>query len=42
MAFTQTHQPCDKCGSSDGAAINDDGSTYCFVCQNYSGQGGEE
>ena len=40
MAFTATHQPCDKCGSSDGAAVNDDGSTYCFVCQNYSGQGG--
>lgn len=32
----QTHQPCDKCKSSDGAMINEDGSTYCFVCETFT------
>ena len=35
MAFTATHQPCDRCGSSDGVGINDDGSTHCFVCNRH-------
>ena len=30
--FIQTHQPCSHCGSSDGKAINADGSSKCFVC----------
>jgi len=30
--FIQTHQPCSHCGSSDGRAINTDGSSKCFVC----------
>ena len=32
MTFIKTHVGCDVCGSSDGASINDDMSTYCFVC----------
>lgn len=32
MAFVKTHQPCQSCGSSDGLSINEDGSTFCFVC----------
>lgn len=32
MSFVKTHVACPACGSSDGAAINADGSTYCFVC----------
>jgi twinkle protein len=27
------HDGCDKCGSSDGLAVYDDGHTFCFVCQ---------
>lgn len=26
---------CDKCGSSDGREIYDDGHSYCFVCKDY-------
>lgn len=26
------HTACEKCGSSDGNAVYDDGGTYCFVC----------
>lgn len=26
---------CNKCGSSDGNAVYDDGHTYCFVCNTY-------
>jgi twinkle protein len=26
------HIPCEACGSSDGAALYDDGHTHCFVC----------
>ena len=33
--FVKTHQPCDDCGSSDGLAINADGSTHCFVCNEH-------
>jgi twinkle protein len=32
MSFIKTHVACPACGSSDGASINADGSTYCFVC----------
>lgn len=27
--------PCEECGSSDAAALYDDGHTYCFSCQHY-------
>jgi KaiC/GvpD/RAD55 family RecA-like ATPase len=27
------HKNCDKCGSSDGNAIYDDGSSHCWVCK---------
>ena len=40
MAIIQAHQPCDKCGSSDARAFNDDGSSYCFSCQDHSGRSG--
>tara|TARA_B100001094_G_C18195858_1_gene810866 strand:- start:6770 stop:8380 length:1611 start_codon:yes stop_codon:yes gene_type:complete len=33
--FIKTHQPCPDCDSSDGLAINDDGSTHCFVCNEH-------
>lgn len=33
--FIKTHQPCADCGSSDGLAINADGSTHCFVCNEH-------
>lgn len=39
MAFTRTHQQCDKCGSSDALAVNEDGSTKCFSCDSYSRNG---
>lgn len=29
------HQPCPACGSSDGLAVYDSGSGYCFVCFTY-------
>jgi len=32
MPFVRTHKPCPDCGSSDGLAENEDGSTKCFVC----------
>ena len=32
MAFKKTHIPCPKCGGSDPAAMNDDGSIKCFSC----------
>ena len=35
MAFTKTHQPCEKCGSSDALAINADGSKHCFSCDRH-------
>ena len=40
MAFTATHQPCNKCGSSDALSTNDDGSTHCFSCDDHVGGGG--
>src|SRR5210317_1118311 len=39
MAFTNTHQPCPKCGSSDARATNDDGSWHCFSCNSHAGGG---
>ena len=33
MTFVQTNLPCDKCGSSDGAAIDENGWKRCFVCE---------
>ena len=30
------HQPCPKCGSSDALLINDDGSTKCFSCGEFT------
>lgn len=36
MAFIRTHISCEHCGSSDGASLNDDHSTYCFVCSTYT------
>ena len=40
MPFVKFHQPCNECGSSDAASVNDDGSAWCFSCnkhfKNYS------
>ena len=36
MAFTETHQPCADCGSSDALAYNEDGSSFCFNCSKYT------
>ena len=33
MAYKKTHQPCPTCGSSDAISIKEDGSSYCFSCQ---------
>ena len=33
MANFLRHKNCDKCGSSDGNAIYDDGSSHCWVCK---------
>jgi len=30
--FVKTHVPCLSCSSSDGRAIREDGSSFCFVC----------
>ena len=27
------HEECESCGSSDGKAVYNDGSSYCFVCE---------
>ena len=35
MPFIKTHQPCERCGSSDAASLNEDGSTFCFSCNEY-------
>lgn len=32
MANFIKHESCDNCGSSDGKALYDDGSSHCFVC----------
>lgn len=36
MPFLKTHQPCCSCNSSDGLSYNEDGSSYCFVCQTFT------
>jgi len=36
MTFIRTHIPCEHCGSRDGASLNEDGSTYCFVCAKHT------
>ena len=35
------HVPCEHCGSSDNAAVYDDGHIFCFGCQTYTGSDGE-
>lgn len=35
MPFIETHIECVGCGSSDGRSLNEDGSSYCFVCDKY-------
>ncbi len=35
VVAVKTHQPCDKCESSDAVAIYNDGHTYCFSCNTY-------
>jgi len=35
MAFVKIHQPCPACSSSDAAAINEDGSAFCFSCHTH-------
>lgn len=32
------HTSCEDCGSSDGRAVYKSGSSYCFVCEKYSGE----
>lgn len=41
MAAFQKHGPCSACGSSDGNAHYDDGSTFCFACETAT-KGGEK
>ena len=36
MSFISIHQACPDCGSSDGLSINDDYSTYCFACAEFT------
>lgn len=36
-----THQPCDYCGSSDGATIYTD-HIFCFVCEHHVQRGGQK
>ena len=35
MGYQKIHQPCPDCESSDGLAINEDGSTKCYACGTY-------
>ena len=32
MGYKKMHIPCDHCGSSNAAVINEDNSKYCFKC----------
>ena len=32
MTFVKLHQPCPECGSSDALSVNEDGSAFCFSC----------
>jgi twinkle protein len=36
MAFVKIHTRCEGCGSSDGCAVNQDTSRYCFACATYT------
>ena len=36
MAFTELHQKCNDCGSSDALSYNEDGSSYCFACATFT------
>lgn len=36
MAFVKTHQPCPSCDSSDALSVNEDGSSFCFACQEHT------
>lgn len=38
--MTETHQPCTDCGSSDGLQVNEDASTFCHVCRQYTRDAG--
>jgi len=33
MSFIKTNLPCPSCGGSDPAALNEDGSAWCFSCE---------
>ena len=35
------HIACDRCGSSDGNSLYDDGHTYCHVCETYVDDAGD-
>jgi len=32
LSFVKLHQPCPECGSRDALSVNDDGSAFCFSC----------
>jgi twinkle protein len=36
------HCACEACGSSDGKALYEGGTSYCFVCQTWNREGDEE
>lgn len=37
------HEPCEKCGSSDGKAVYSNGTAFCFACETYfRGEEGKE
>lgn len=42
MANFVEHIACDSCGSSDGNALYDDGSAFCFACETPSRPGGSQ
>ena len=37
-----THKECPSCGSKHGLAIYDDGHSFCFACQKYTGTDGKQ
>ena len=36
------HEPCEKCGSSDGKAVYSNGTAFCFACETYFRGEGED
>lgn len=36
-----SHEPCEKCGSSDANSLFSDGHLYCFACETYTPAEGE-